>query len=154
VAFADDPAWLEVIAELASPDADPSPDLRDGLITVLRGWAKDWPARPVAVVPLPSRSHPRRVAGMAAHVAEVGRLPVLDVLRVSGPRPPDDVASPGRVAALWQGLSLAEGATVPDGPVLLVDDVLRTGWTATVAAALLADAGAAAVLPLVGHRRP
>jgi ATP-dependent DNA helicase RecQ len=154
VAFADDPAWLEVIAELAGGDADPSPDLRDGLINVLRAWAKDWSARPVAVVPMPSRGHPRRVAGMAAHVAEVGRLPLLDVLRVTGPRPPEDVASAGRVAALWAGLALAEGAVLPDGPVLLVDDVLRTGWTATVAAALLADAGATAVLPLVGHRRP
>jgi ATP-dependent DNA helicase RecQ len=154
VAFADDPAWLEVIAELAGGDADPSPDLRDGLINVLRAWAKDWSARPVAVVPMPSRGHPRRVAGMAAHVAEVGRLPLLDVLRVTGPRPPEDVASAGRVAALWAGLALAEGAVLPHGPVLLVDDVLRTGWTATVAAALLADAGATAVLPLVGHRRP
>jgi ATP-dependent DNA helicase RecQ len=154
VAFADDPAWLEVIAELAGADADPSPDLRDGLINVLRAWAKDWPARPVVVVPLPSRAHPRRVAGMAAHVAEVGRLPLLDVLRAHGPRPPEDVASGGRVAALWEGLSLVEGAALPVGPVLLVDDVLRTGWTMTVAAALLHDAGASAVMPLVGHRRP
>ncbi|HEY2831573.1 MAG TPA: DEAD/DEAH box helicase [Sporichthyaceae bacterium] len=154
VAFADDPAWLEVIAELAGADADPSPDLRDGLINVLRAWAKDWTARPVAVVPMPSRGHPRRVAGMAAHVAEVGRLPVLDALRVQGARPPEDVASAGRVAALLAGLCLVDGAVLPEGPVLLVDDMLRTGWTVTVAGALLADAGAAAVLPLVGHRRP
>jgi ATP-dependent DNA helicase RecQ len=154
VAFADDPAWLEVIAELAGADAEPSADLRDGLIDVLRSWAKDWPARPVAVVPMPSRSHPRRVAGLAAHVAEVGRLPLLDVLRASGPRPPEDVASAGRVSALWDGLSLVDGAGMPAGPVLLIDDVLRTGWTATVAATLLVDAGAAAALPLVGHRRP
>ena len=33
-------------------------------------------------------------------------------------------------------------------PVLLVDDQIDTGWTMTVAAALLRDAGAAAVLPL------
>jgi adenine/guanine phosphoribosyltransferase-like PRPP-binding protein len=38
--------------------------------------------------------------------------------------------------------------------VLLVDDVLRTGWTATVSAALIHDAGAGPVLPLVAHRRP
>jgi ATP-dependent DNA helicase RecQ len=154
VAFADDPAWLEAIAELAGADADPSPELRDGLVNVLRAWAKDWPARPVAVVPMPSRAHPRRVAGMAAHVAEVGRLPLLDVLRVDGPPAPADIASAGRVIALLAGLSLADGAEVPNGPVLLVDDVLRTGWSVTVAAALLHDAGAAAVLPLVGHRRP
>ena len=35
-----------------------------------------------------------------------------------------------------------------DGPVLLVDDQIDTGWTMTVAARLLRDAGAPAVLPL------
>jgi ATP-dependent DNA helicase RecQ len=35
------------------------------------------------------------------------------------------------------------------GPVLLVDDQADTGWTITVAAKLLREAGAPAVLPLV-----
>jgi ATP-dependent DNA helicase RecQ len=41
-----------------------------------------------------------------------------------------------------------------DGPVLLIDDTIRTRWTSTVAGALLADAGATAVLPLVIHQLP
>ncbi|MGQ0846017.1 MAG: DEAD/DEAH box helicase [Sporichthyaceae bacterium] len=155
LAFADDPAWTAVIAELAGPDAEPSEELRSGLVDVLRSWSKDWGERPVAVVPVPSRTRPLRVAGMAAHVAEIGRLPLLDVLRVSGPAPPEDVASAGRVSALLKGLQLAPDApTLPDGPLLLVDDVSRTGWTSTVAAALIRDAGGGPVLPLVGHRRP
>ena len=35
-----------------------------------------------------------------------------------------------------------------EGPVLLIDDQIDTGWTMTVAAALLRDADADAVLPL------
>jgi ATP-dependent DNA helicase RecQ len=35
------------------------------------------------------------------------------------------------------------------GPVLLVDDRVDTGWTITIAAKLLREAGAPAVLPLV-----
>jgi ATP-dependent DNA helicase RecQ len=35
------------------------------------------------------------------------------------------------------------------GPVLAVDDQVDTGWTMTLAAKLLRDAGAPAVLPLV-----
>ena len=129
--------------------------MRSGLVDVLKAWAKEWGERPVAVVPIPSRTRPRRVAGMAAHVAAVGRLPLLDVLRVTGPPPPADVASAGRVAALLAGMSIAPDApALPDGPLLLVDDVVRTGWTSTVAAALLRDAGGGPVLPLVGHRRP
>jgi ATP-dependent DNA helicase RecQ len=34
-----------------------------------------------------------------------------------------------------------------DGPTLLVDDQVDTGWTITVAALLLRQAGASAVLP-------
>ena len=35
------------------------------------------------------------------------------------------------------------------GPVMLVDDRIETGWTMTVGAKLLREAGAPAVLPLV-----
>ena len=38
--------------------------------------------------------------------------------------------------------------------MLLVDDTIRTRWTVTVAGALLADAGATAVLPLAIHQLP
>jgi ATP-dependent DNA helicase RecQ len=41
-----------------------------------------------------------------------------------------------------------------DGPVLLVDDTVRSRWTVTVASALLAEAGATSVLPLVIHQLP
>jgi ATP-dependent DNA helicase RecQ len=44
--------------------------------------------------------------------------------------------------------------SLPDGPVLLVDDTYRTGWTMTVAAALLREAGAREVMPLVVQQLP
>jgi ATP-dependent DNA helicase RecQ len=154
LAFADDPAWSAVTAELTGPDAEPSAELCDGLVGVLRAWAGQWDSRPVAVVPMPSRSRPRRVTGMAAHIATVGRLPVVDALRAQGSAPAGDTASAARVSALLEGLRVADSVGLPTGPVLLVDDFSRTGWTLTVAAALLRDAGAGAILPLVGHRRP
>jgi ATP-dependent DNA helicase RecQ len=40
------------------------------------------------------------------------------------------------------------GLELGAGPVLLVDDVISSGWTMTVAAMLLRRAGAPAVLPL------
>ena len=50
--------------------------------------------------------------------------------------------------------STRPGADLPPGPVLLVDDSYRTGWTMTVAASLLVEAGAHSVLPLVIHQLP
>ena len=53
---------------------------------------------------------------------------------------------------MWPSLSvgppLADRLSTVDGPVLLIDDRVDTGWTMTVAAKLLRDAGAPAVLPL------
>ena len=58
-----------------------------------------------------------------------------------------------RLRALWHSLAVPEqlGGAVAElgGPVLLVDDRLETGWTITVAARLLRETGASAVLPLV-----
>ena len=154
VAFADDPAWRAVTDELAGPDGKPSGELCDGLVEVLRRWSREWDERPAAVVPVPSRSRPRRVRGMAEHLAGVGRLPLVDALRVGGAPPADDAASSVRVRQLLGTLALEPDSALPDGPVLLVDDVARSGWTLTVAGALLRDGGAGPVLPLVGHRRP
>jgi ATP-dependent DNA helicase RecQ len=45
--------------------------------------------------------------------------------------------------------SLRDAVSQAGGPVLLIDDRIDTGWTMTVAAKLLREAGSAAVLPLV-----
>ena len=44
--------------------------------------------------------------------------------------------------------AFAVTGTVPDGPVLLVDDVRGSGWTLTTIAGLLRDSGAGPVHPL------
>ena len=58
------------------------------------------------------------------------------------------------MAALLEGLVLRPEVAVPAGPLLLIDARYRSGWSLTVAAALLREAGAAAVLPLVLHQLP
>jgi ATP-dependent DNA helicase RecQ len=57
-----------------------------------------------------------------------------------------------RLSSLWHALEVpgpvrdAIGAL--DSPVLVIDDRIDTGWTMTVAARLLREAGATAALPL------
>jgi ATP-dependent DNA helicase RecQ len=45
------------------------------------------------------------------------------------------------------------GGAVPPGPVLLLDDTYDSGWTVTVVAHRLREAGVEAVLPFVLARR-
>jgi len=45
--------------------------------------------------------------------------------------------------------AFAVTGTLPNGPVLLVDDVRGSGWTLTTVSGQLRDAGAGAVHPLV-----
>ncbi len=86
LAFADDPAWTADLVRLWQSDEPAPAELLAGMVEVLRRWSKTW-QRPVAVVPMPSRRHPQLVRSVAAHLAEVGRLPLVDALEVSGPPP-------------------------------------------------------------------
>ncbi len=152
LAYADDPAWNTELATLWQADRQAPPVILDALVQVLVRWSKDW-ERPVAVVGMPSRRFPMLVASLARHIATVGRLPMVDALAVSGPPPSVDSASWVRATDLLSRTTLNPDVQF-GGPVLLVDDTTRTRWTATVAGALLADAGATAVLPLVVHQLP
>ena len=152
LAFADDPAWNDELAVLGQQDAPAPPVIMEGLVNVLRRWSRSW-ERPVAVVGMPSRRYPVLVRSVAEHIAAIGRLPLVHALTVSGPPPTVDAASAVRAKDLLYRTALVPGVSFT-GPVLLVDDTIRTRWTATVAAALLADAGATSVLPLAIHQLP
>jgi len=152
LAFADDPAWNETLATLWRQDGPPPQEVLDATVEVLKRWSRTW-SRPVAVVPMPSRRFPTLVRSVAAHLAEVGRLPLVDGLAVGGPGPNADAASAVRVRDLLATMIVQPGVSF-DGPVLLVDDTARSRWTLTVASALLTEAGATQVLPLVIHQLP
>jgi ATP-dependent DNA helicase RecQ len=152
LAFADDPAWGDVLRVLWLRDAPAPPEVLDGLIQALVRWSASW-ERPVAVVAMPSRRFPLLVSSLAEHVARVGRLPLVEALEVSGPPPTAEAASAVRARDLLARTTVRDGVSF-EGPVLLVDDTVRTRWTVTVASALLADAGASQVMPLAVHLLP
>ena len=122
------------------------------VVETLKDW--DWEERPVAVVAVGSRRHPRprarardqdrrdRAAARAGcadpHRRPTGRHRRQQHAPLAG-RPGGARARPG---------ARRSSVRAQHGPVLLVDDLTDTGWTLTVAAALLRDAGAPAVLPL------
>lgn len=129
--------------------------LDDGLLEGVVGTLADWPwaARPVGVVAMPSVTRPQLVASTAAAIARVGRLPLLGTLDVDQDVP---VVGPGgnslyRLASVWGrftvGPELAAAVGGAGGPILLVDDLVDSRWTLTVASRELRRAGASAVLP-------
>jgi ATP-dependent DNA helicase RecQ len=152
--FADTPGWSDVARLVAGPDQPLPEHVVRGLVTVLSRWKDSWGRRPVAIVAVPSRRHPILINDLAQNLAVAGKLPLIEALQVDGPRPDGGDSSAKRVEGLATALRMRDGAELPAGPVLLVDDSYRTGWTMTVAASLLQQAGASAVLPLVVHQLP
>ncbi|WP_199434952.1 RecQ family ATP-dependent DNA helicase [Qaidamihabitans albus] len=146
-----DVGWGTRLRELVGTSAadGPVPDpVFDACVAVLASW--DWTARPVAVAGIGSHTRPELVADLTRRLAGIGRLTTLGMVEAHGP-PPRRANSAQRLADLWRRLSLPdalrEAAATLDGPVLLVDDLVDTGWTMTLAARLLREAGAPAVLP-------
>ena len=146
-------AALRTLLSEQTPDGPITDQLADAMVAVLASW--DWKQRPAAVVAMPSRTRPELITSLAQRIAAIGRLPYLGALGYAtddgpGPRRHN---SAQRLAALWRALTvpadLSDALTSnAAGPVLLIDDQIDTGWTMTVAAKLLRDAGAPAVLPL------
>jgi ATP-dependent DNA helicase RecQ len=150
-----DIGWGSVLRTLLAENAPDEPASRpvlDALIKVLAAW--DWASRPAGVVTLPSRTRPRLIASLGQQIASVGRLPYAGALAYAtdagpGPRRHN---SAQRLSSLWHAFEVPGDVRDVigglDGPVLVIDDRIETGWTMTVAARLLREAGATAALPL------
>jgi ATP-dependent DNA helicase RecQ len=146
-------AALRTLLSEQTPDGPVTDQLADAMVQVLASW--DWRQRPAAVVAMPSRTRPALVSSLAQRIAAIGRLPYLGTLGYATEDGPGQRRhnSAQRLATLWRALvvpdDLADSVkSHGDGPVLLVDDQIDTGWTMTVAAMRLREAGAPGVLPL------
>jgi ATP-dependent DNA helicase RecQ len=129
-------------------------DIVAAVVQVLTDWT--WAERPAVVVGIPSRTRPQLIASLGEQIAGIGRLPYAGSLAYASP---ERLPAPGarqrnsaqRLQAVWQQLTVPgpvqAAVAAAGGPVLLVDDQVDTGWTMTLAASLLREAGAPAVLP-------
>ncbi|WP_078919775.1 MULTISPECIES: RecQ family ATP-dependent DNA helicase [Tessaracoccus] len=158
VARLTDLGWGGTLRDLFAPDRDGRPvdaEVPEGLaqasLRVLREW--DWTQRPTSVAWVPSISRPRLVESLATGIATAGRLRLLGPLELSPTATPLDRStnSAFRVRDVWNRFrvrpAMAEALAAQTGPVLLVDDLVESRWTLTVAGRLLRRAGAPAVLP-------
>ncbi len=147
------PPPLPVLDPVPRPtsDIEADPALVQACVGVLRDWG--WTTRPSAVVVVPSRARPRLAVSVAQDLARLGRLDYLGELTLAhgGPTGGAGGNSAFRLAGVWERLvvspELARAVAATPGPVLLVDDLVDSRWTMTVAGRALRQAGASAVLP-------
>ncbi|GAB6903591.1 RecQ family ATP-dependent DNA helicase [Kineosporia succinea] len=154
-------AQLRALFNPETPDGEVPVPLRHAIVAVIDAW--ELPERPDCIVVIESVSRPQLVRHLAEGLSKYLRLPITARLV------PDPASTPGegaansahRVKAVANRYQLTPSEPEPTetGPgsaggvegrsVLLIDDRTITGWTLTVAARQLRQAGATAVRPLV-----
>jgi ATP-dependent DNA helicase RecQ len=145
------PGWGPVVRELLASDGPVPDELLDAVVRVLGRW--DWPERPGWVTFVPSRRHPKLVGDLAERIADVGRLPLHNLLERTREGPPQlEMANSAHQCRNVHGAFTITGP-VPQGGVLLVDDTADSKWTLTIVGALLRQAGTGPVFPLALLRR-
>lgn len=123
----------------------------DELVDACVKMIQDWNPRPFPtwVTAVPSLRHPALVPDFAARLANALGLPFTMTLVKTDNRPEQKAMANSIQQARNIDGSLAVGAeAIPGGPVLLVDDMVDSRWTLTVAAWLLRQHGAGPVWPL------
>lgn len=123
----------------------------DALVAACVAMIQQWKPRPAPawVTCIPSLRHPDLVPDFAKRLAAALGLPFHQVLDKTRDTAEQKTMANGTLQARNVDGSLAlTGATLPRGPVLLVDDMVDSRWTLTVGAWLLRSAGSGPVWPL------
>jgi ATP-dependent DNA helicase RecQ len=102
---------------------------------------------PEWVTAIPSDRHPVLVPDIASRLARELGLPYHPALRRVGAAPEQKTMQNSSMQARNVLGTLAVEAGLPSGPVLLVDDIIDSGWTLAMAGYLLRENGSGPVIP-------
>jgi ATP-dependent DNA helicase RecQ len=141
-----DAGWGRVVA-----DDKHAGRFRDELVEAVAEMVRDrWRPEPAPawVACVPSRTHPELVPDFARRLAQALGLPFVSALEKALENQPQKLQQNRFHQCHNLDGAFAIRGSIPAEPVLLVDDVVDSGWTMTVAAALLRQAGSGPVWPL------
>jgi ATP-dependent DNA helicase RecQ len=142
-----DAGWGALVRDGKYRDGHYSDDLVNACAALVREW-KPQPA-PAWVTCIPSRHHASLVPDFARRLAAALHLRFDDVLDKIADRPPQkEMENWIQQARNVDGSLAVKMSPLPAGPILLVDDMVDSGWTLTVAAYLLTSHGGGVVYPL------
>jgi len=147
LSYYNDGAWGTVVKECKYAGMALPAELVEAAAELLLRWRPD--PRPGWLAHVPSSQHPGFVADFTQRLGARLGLPVHDVVRrVRLGRPQKEMEnSPQQLQNVYGAFKVER--PVPKLPVLLVDDIADSGWTLTVVGAVLREAGAGPVHPLV-----
>lgn len=133
-------------ADTAAPEA-----VLNAAHALVADWLQDGAVSCAGIVGLQSRRRPNLLNSVREGLAERLRLPVLGTLAPGRDASMGRSNNARRVAALHNGFAvsgeLEAACRATSDAILLVDDVIDSGWTMTLAARALRRAGAANVMP-------
>ncbi len=121
-------------------------ELVEACTKLVRQWKPD--PKPEWVTCIPSLRHPQLVPDFARRLADKLSLPFHPVFSQTKNRPEQKSMENSAKQARNLDGSIAISPSLLPGPVLLVDDVVGSRWTITVAAWLLRENGSGEVWPL------
>jgi ATP-dependent DNA helicase RecQ len=112
---------------------------------VTQNWSPD--PFPSWVTAIPSHRHPTLVSDFAIRLASRLNIPFLPVLIRTGVPPEQKTMQNSTMQSRNVINTLTVKGTLPPGPVLLVDDIIDSGWTLTMSGYLLRNRGCGEVYP-------
>ncbi|MEP1122291.1 MAG: RecQ family ATP-dependent DNA helicase [Ilumatobacter sp.] len=123
-----------------------SDELAEAVAVMVRDWAPDTPIEWVTAVP--SDRSGDLVPDVAARVASSLGLPFLAAVTRAADRPAqEEMANSAYQQSNVEG-AFATAGDVPPGAVLLIDDLIDSGWTLTEVGRVLRRAGSGPVMPV------
>lgn len=142
-----DAGWGGLVRQGKYQDGRFADELVEACVVLVRNWNPQ-PA-PAWVTCIPSRRHPDLVPDFAQRLGSALKLPFVTALEKNEDRPEQkNMANSTQQARNVDGSLAIRVQTLPTSPALLVDDMVDSRWTLTVAAWLLRSHGVAEVFPL------
>lgn len=142
-----DAGWGGLVRQGKYHDGKFADDLVGACVKMVREWNPQ--PKPTWVTCVPSLRHPDLVPNFAKRLAAALGLPFHMVIAKTDNRPEQKtMANSTQQARNIDGSLELNGQPVPHGPVILVDDMVDSRWTLTVAAWLLRKNGSGDVWPM------
>ena len=142
-----DAGWGQMVADGRHVQGRFDDKLIEACMDMMQQWNPD-PA-PKWVTCIPSLNRPELMPDFTRRLAGSLGLPFHPCIQKAKANPPqNEMQNSFQQAHNLDGVFAVEPDTVPIGSCLLIDDTTDSGWTFTIAAAILRRAGCAAVFPL------